>query len=183
MSRRITVATLDNNAVLGNAAFFSRTTPQPTQVVQTQAIVVSAAALSGTNSATSTTALIPGASYGGGSDRLAGDLDGAEPLPVMPASYPEDSQTPPNPAAPNEGSSAMAPIVPMSRKAVDGFFASPLPATEATEGSVPAPIPSEARAFPAAELNEGALGFVALLGGLWTVRVAREEEKRPALRR
>jgi hypothetical protein len=173
------IANADNGA-LSNAAFFSRTATLPAPLVQTQPVNVSAAAFSATSQASVVTGGFRSAFLGGGSDRLTGDFDGAEPLSVMPASYPEENQRPDNPLTPTDDST---PLVPMSRKAVDSFFAASLPATEVTEGAVPAPIPSETGALPAAEPNAGALGFVAFLGGLWTVRVAREEEKRPAMRR
>jgi len=180
MTRRIAVATIDNNAAIANTGVFNRIAPAAIAVVQTPTVNLSVPVLAGTPSTTAFSFGFHGASLGGGSDRLAGDFDGAEPLPVMPAAYPEDQQAPANPTAPSDDS---LPVVPMSRKAVDGFFRAPLPAADVIDGAIPAPMPSDAEAPPVAELNVGALGFVAFLGGLWTVRVAREEEKWPAMRR
>jgi len=172
-------STAENNAAIANVGLLNRTVtptaiPKPTPIVIANAPGVSATNPTGSISVSSQ------AFGSGGSDRLANELDGAEPLSVMPATNDEDARPASMPAVPREESST---IVPMSREAVDSYFVAPFPAVELNEGSVPAPMPTTAETMPVAEMDTGSIAFVAFLGGLWSVRVAREEEKRPAMQR
>jgi subtilase family serine protease len=179
MTAHLVVSTQDNNAALANAALFNRTTvlqspipPAPPAVLGATPIAIS--------SQTPAATRISSIALSGSSDELTDDQGAAETLSVMPASYQEETQRPAGPAAPASDDSS---VVPMSHKAIDGVFLAPFPATDVTEGAVAAPLPSESVALPAADLSASELGFLALVGGLWTVRVAGEEEKRPAMRR
>jgi hypothetical protein len=163
---------------LANSAFINRTSTPQIQTVQPLTVATAAPTFAGANPLQSSS-LRFNALLGGGSDRLSDDLDNAEPLSVMPASY-EAGKPASAPAAPVDGSSA---VTPMSYKAVDGFFMAPILAMDPTEASSAAPAAQEEEASFVGDLNAGMIGFVAFVGGSWTVRVAREEERRLAMRR
>lgn len=178
LGTRLTLPTTTFDPSLVNTAFFSRSSTPQVQTVHPLTIVTTAPTFAGANPTQAPTMRF-NAMLSGGSDRLADDLDSAEPLLVMPAPYPGDKPAPISPAGPVDDSSAVSP---MSRKAVDDFFMAPVLAADPTEIPGGALAVQEEGGAPVAELNVGMIGFVSLVGGSWAVRVARVEEKRPALR-
>jgi hypothetical protein len=121
---------------------------------------------------------------GGGSDRLADTLADEEPLEVMPAGSEQEKAAPVSPSVPTDApSDESSSVKPMTDKAVDGFFMEPAPVVEPAEAPAGSVAPTQEEAAPAMELQSSMLGLVALVGSFWAVRTAREEEKRPALRR
>jgi hypothetical protein len=114
---------------------------------------------------------------GSSTDTLADE----EPLDVMPASFEQEKAAPASPAAPSSEQSSS--VKPMTDKAVDVFFMEPTLVVDPAESPAGNVAPNQEESAPGVELQSGTLGFVAIVGSFWAVRTAREEEKRPALRR
>jgi subtilase family serine protease len=120
------------------------------------------------------------AAISSGDGGTAGVLDNAEPV-VMPASVEDGKEASVGPAAPVDDSSV---VLPMSRRAVDGFFAAPTLAAEEMSYTADASrAMTNDDTVTMGEWNLGVVGLVAFVGGNWAVRTAREEEKRPAMKR
>jgi hypothetical protein len=149
---------------------------RPTTIAVTQpAPAIQAASPTAAIGSTSSLAAISGGDGG-----TAGVLDNAEPV-VMPASVEDGKEASVGPAAPVDDSSV---VLPMSRRAVDGFFLAPVLAAEEMSYTADASrAMTNDDSLNMGEWNLGVVGFVAFVGGNWAVRTAREEEKRPAMKR
>jgi hypothetical protein len=149
---------------------------RPTTIAVTQP----APAIQPTNPAAAIGSTSSLAAISGGDGGTAGVLDNAEPV-VMPASVEDGKEASVGPAAPVDDSSV---VLPMSRRAVDGFFAAPTLAAEEMSYTADASrAMTNDDSLTMGEWNLGVVGFVAFVGGNWAVRTAREEEKRPAMKR